>query len=41
VSFPWPAGVPSGFSLFYQHWIPDPSGPRGFTASNGLRGTSP
>lgn len=37
----WPVGVPSGTSLFFQYWITDPAGPKGFSASNGLRGTTP
>lgn len=31
----WPA-LPPGTELVFQHWIFDPSGPSGFTASNGL-----
>ncbi len=43
VSLPgtWPDGLPSGFELYLQTWIVDASGPFGFTASNGLRGTTP
>jgi len=41
LSSTWPAGVPSGTELFYQHWIDDPSGPKGLTASNGLVSTTP
>ena len=37
----WPAGLPSGFEVYLQAWIQDASGPFGFTASNGLRGTTP
>ncbi|GJM23262.1 MAG: hypothetical protein DHS20C15_31770 [Planctomycetota bacterium] len=37
----WPAGVPSGFEIFVQHWIVDPLGPAGFAASNALRATTP
>jgi len=37
----WPAGVPSGYSTWYQMWIADTSGPAGFTASNGLKATPP
>ncbi len=33
-----PAGLPSGTELSWQWWISDPTGPRGLTASNGLRG---
>ena len=37
----WPAGVPSGFVTYFQEWITDPAGPKGFSASNGLAGTAP
>jgi hypothetical protein len=37
----WPAGLPSGLPLLYQYWIQDPAGPAGYSASNGLRGTTP
>jgi hypothetical protein len=37
----WPAGVPAGFSLWFQWWIQDPAGPVGFAASGGLKGTTP
>ena len=40
LSFVWPGGIPAGLDLFLQHWLPDPGGPAGFAASNGLRGTS-
>lgn len=39
--FPWPAGLPSGFSLHYQLWTPDPAAPKGLSATNGLRSTTP
>jgi hypothetical protein len=39
--FLWPAGVPSGVSLWLQQWVVDVGGPVGLTASNGLRGTAP
>ena len=32
----WPAGLPVGFTTWFQAWFADPSGPKGFTASNGL-----
>ncbi|MHC5209594.1 MAG: hypothetical protein ACYTG2_02625 [Planctomycetota bacterium] len=38
LSAPWPAGLPPGFSTWYQFWIADPAG---FAASNGVRGTTP
>lgn len=37
----WPAGIPSGVATYYQVWIVDPSGPAGFSASNGVRGSTP
>lgn len=37
----WPAGVPPGTHFFFQAWIVDPSGPLGFTASNGLAALVP
>jgi hypothetical protein len=39
--FTWPTGIPSGFSFYFQHWMPDPGGPKGFAASNAVRGTTP
>jgi hypothetical protein len=41
LSAPWPAGIPSGLSFCFQHWIPDAAGPGGFAASNGLLATTP
>ena len=37
----WPVGIPSGTNTWYQHWIVDAAGPKGFAASNALRATSP
>ena len=37
----WPAGVPSGFTSYYQYWIPDAAGPKGYAASNGVSATTP
>lgn len=38
----WPAGVPAGFSIYLQYWIQDPAAATApFSASNGLRGTTP
>ncbi|RKY18923.1 MAG: hypothetical protein DRQ55_12065 [Planctomycetota bacterium] len=37
----WPAGVPSGFTSYFQYWIPDAAGVQGFAASNGLGATTP
>ena len=36
-----PMGLPSGANIFYQFWIPDPLGPVGFAASNGMAATMP
>jgi hypothetical protein len=41
LSAPWPAGIPSGITFCFQHWIPDAAGPSGFAASNGLLATTP
>lgn len=40
VSGRWPTGVPVGTALYLQCWIVDPAGPQGFSASNGLKGTT-
>jgi hypothetical protein len=37
----WPAGVPSGFSMYLQYWIQDGGGPTGWSASNAIQGTTP
>ncbi len=37
----WPAGIPGGFTTYYQYWILDPAGPVGFSASNAISGTTP
>ena len=37
----WPAGLPSGFETWWQHWIQDPAAPKGFAASNGLKSSTP
>ncbi|MGQ0553425.1 MAG: DUF7948 domain-containing protein [Planctomycetota bacterium] len=37
----WPAGVPTGTELWFQAWIDDANSLAGFTASNGLTGTTP
>jgi len=36
----WPSGVPSGVTIWFQHWISDLSAPQGLAASNGLSGTT-
>ncbi|MCB9896699.1 MAG: S8 family serine peptidase [Planctomycetes bacterium] len=41
ISSTWPAGVPSGASLWLQEWIADATGPVGFTATNGVQLTTP
>ena len=37
----WPTGLPSGVSLWFQDWVADGAGAKGFSASNGLVGTTP
>jgi hypothetical protein len=37
----WPAGVPSGLQLFFQWWVQDPAGPKGFAASNAVQAAAP
>ena len=41
LSFTWPAGVPPGTTLWFQHWFDDPDNPGLFASSNGLRAESP
>lgn len=41
VSFTWPTGAPAGTATFYQHWVQDAGGPKGFAASHGVQGTTP
>ncbi len=41
VSTYWPPGLPSGLDLYFQFWIPDPVGPFGYAASNGLTAQVP
>ena len=40
LSASWPATIPPGFEFFFQHWLHDPGGIQGFTASNAVVGTS-
>ena len=40
LSAAWPATIPPGFEFFFQHWLHDPGGIQGFTASNAVVGTS-
>lgn len=37
----WPMGIPAGVLVSFQFWINDASGPQGFSASNGVSGTTP
>ena len=37
----WPAGVPSGASLYFQYAIADPAAPAGVALSNALHATTP
>ena len=39
--FRWPTTTTSGFELYFQAWVVDPAGPRGFAASNGLLAKQP
>jgi hypothetical protein len=41
LSAPWPSGVPSGLSFYFQAWIPDSEGPVGVAATNALRVVAP
>jgi len=41
VPMPWPPGLPSGVSLWWQYWIADPQAPVGLAGSTGLRLTTP
>ena len=36
-----PAGLPSGVPLHLQFWVQDPGGPKGFSSTNGIVGTTP
>jgi hypothetical protein len=36
----WPAGVPAGFTTYFQYWIVDGGGPFGMAASNAISGTT-
>ena len=37
----WPAAVPSGVSIYFQTWLPDPLGASGYAACNALLAVSP
>lgn len=41
IGFPWPAGLPSGVSITWQHWMPYGTVAVQWAASNGLRSTTP
>ncbi len=41
LSTQWPPAIPSGLQFWMQHWIVDPGGPAGLSASNALRGVVP
>jgi hypothetical protein len=41
LSTTWPAGVPSGFSTYFQWWVQDAVGPSGYAASNAVAATAP
>lgn len=38
---PWPAGLPSGFSLWFQAWFSDAGAIHGASASNGMKAETP
>ncbi|HTE05723.1 MAG TPA: YncE family protein, partial [Planctomycetota bacterium] len=38
---PMAVGLPSGLPLYFQDWMPDAAGVKGFAASNGLQGITP
>jgi FG-GAP-like repeat len=37
----WPAGLPSGTTIFLQDWVPDAAGPQGWSASGALEAHVP
>jgi hypothetical protein len=37
----WPAGLPSGVPFWIQFWVVDPAGPKGVSATGGVRGRTP
>jgi len=39
--FTWPAGVPSGFEMWLQMWVAEPTSLQGFSATNGLHAVAP
>ena len=41
LNYTWPAGVPSGTSLFLQYAIQDPAAVQGVSLSNAIQGVTP
>ncbi len=37
----WPTAIPSGTSLYFQAWVTDAGGPKGYAASQGLKAVTP
>jgi hypothetical protein len=37
----WPAGLPSSVPFWIQFWVVDPAGPKGVSATGGVRGRTP
>ena len=37
---PWPPGLPGGVTFYAQYWVLDATGPKGFTSSQAVKGTS-
>jgi hypothetical protein len=37
----WPAGVPAGTELWFQHWFPDSAALQGYAASNAVKAVVP
>lgn len=40
LSLPWPTGAWSGLALYFQTWIPDVTGPAGYTSSNAVHASA-
>jgi hypothetical protein len=38
LTFSWPVFVPADLAVYFQFWVPDAGGPKGFAASNALKG---
>jgi len=41
LAFPWPAGLPSGLSVYWQCLVSDPAAPAGVAMSGALKSTTP